>query len=538
MSAGSGKDSDLLLHNNSAGTHLMKILGIDLGTTNSCAAVWEGGTTTVIHTSLGSRMTKSVVRFPPTGDPIVGEHAFRTRLVDPQNTVTSIKRFIGRRYNEVFDIAQTVPFKVVMGANNLAMISARGVEYSPQYISAMILRSLQASAEEYLGQKVEKAVITVPAYFNDSQREATKEAARIAGLEVMRIINEPTAAAMAYRVIKKDLETVAVFDLGGGTFDVSILIVEEGVLEVVAVSGDNFLGGDDFDNAIVRWIVEEFQRDRGIDLTPYAFAIQQVREAAIKAKCDLSTLLRTSIDIPFLSLESETIEGVSLMLTRQKFEELCDELFERLIPPCESALKQLSESWKKQPIDKVVLVGGATRMPKISQVVKSVFGVEPNKSINPDEAVALGAAVQGGILAGEKTDIVLLDMTSKSLGIESEGGVVTVVLEANSTIPTRKSGIFTTSLDDQTSVEIHILEGDGQSVFDNRSLGRFVLDRIPPAPRGIPQIEVVFDVDANSILNVSAKDMGTGREQRLTVTAITGLPDNDRSKRISGVREI
>jgi molecular chaperone DnaK len=517
---------------------MTKILGIDLGTTNSCAAVMEGGRPVIIPTTLGSRVTKSVVQFPPTGDPIVGEHAFRTRLVDPQNTITSIKRFIGRRYNEVFDIAQTVPFKVIMGTNNLAMIEANGIEYSPQYISAMILRSLQSSAEEYLGQKVDKAVITVPAYFSDSQREATREAAEIAGLRVMRIINEPTAAAMVYGVNKKNDETIAVFDLGGGTFDISILEVGEGMAEAKAVSGDNFLGGDDFDNAIAEWIVEEFARERGIDLGLYPFANQIIREAAVKAKCDLSTLSQTSIDIPFIPLENKSVEGFSVVLTRQKFEEICDELFQRLIGPCETALKEALGWSRTQKVDKTILVGGATRMTKISEIARQVFGVEPSKSVNPDEAVALGAAVQGGILSGDKTDFLLLDLTPNALGIESTGGVVWRVIAANTTIPTRKSEIFSTSVDNQTSVEIHVLEGEGASVVDNRSLGRFVLDGIAPAPRGTPQIEVTFDIDANGIINVLAKDMATGKEEKLTLKAATGLSDYDRSQRLSSVREI
>ena len=512
-----------------------KIIGIDLGTTNSCAAVIEGGTPIVIPTRLGSRMTKSVVRFPPTGDPIVGEHAFRTNLVDPQNTITSIKRFIGRRYNEVFDIAQTVPFKVIIGTNNLAMIEARNREYSPQYISAMILRSLRSSAEDYLRQAVDKAVITVPAYFNDRQREATREAGAIAGLEVMRIIDEPTAAAMVYGLDKKKDETIAVFDLGGGTFDIAILEVGEGVVEVKAVSGDNFLGGDDFDNAIVQWVVEEFERDRNIDLRLHPFAIQLVREAVVQAKCDLSTLLQTSVQVPFVPLENKNIDGFSIVLTRQKFEEICDELFERLIPPCEIALRAGGYAGNK--MDEVILVGGATRMAKISEVVKRVFGAQPSKFLNPDEAVALGAAVQGGVLAGDKTDILLLDVTANSLGVETAGGVMTKLIEANTTLPTRKSEIFSTSMDNQTSVEINILQGEGASVLDNRSLGRFHLDGIPRALRGVPQIEVTIDIYGN-IIDVSAKDMATGKEQKLRVKAATGLSDYDRSQRISDVREI
>jgi molecular chaperone DnaK len=511
---------------------MSKIIGIDLGTSNSCAAVMEGGSLTMIRTTLGSRITKSVVRFPVTGEPIVGEHAYRTRLIDPQNTITGIKRFIGRRYNEVFDIARTVPFKVVIGKNNLAMVEAHNNVYSPQVISAMILRSLKSSAENYLGQAVNKAVITIPAYFNDSQREATKEAGQMAGLEVVRIINEPTAAAMVYGLHKKRDEIVAVFDLGGGTFDISILEVGEGVVEVRAVSGDNFLGGDDFSNKIVEWMVEEFILDQGLDLSLDPFALQLVREAAEKAKCDLSTLPQTSIEILLLPL-GKNINNLNLVLTRQKFNEICAELFERLFQPCELALKHA----ESRPT-KVILVGGATRMAKISEVVKTIFGVEPSKSINPDEAVALGAAIQAGVLSGEKTDILLLDLTANSLGVETECGEMMVMLKGNTTIPTIKSAIFSTCLDNQTSVEIHVLEGEGVSVLDNRSLGRFILDGITPAPAGVPQIEVTFDIDPNSILNVSAKDMATGREQKLTVKAVTGLSEDDRAQRVFEVREV
>jgi molecular chaperone DnaK len=419
------------------------------------------------------------------------------------------------------------------------MIEAHGNEYSPQIISAMILKSLKSSAEDYLGESINKAVITIPAYFSDSQREATREAGQMAGLEVMRIINEPTAAAMAYGVDKKKDETVAVFDLGGGTFDISILEIGEGVVEVKAVSGDNFLGGDDFDNKIVEWIVEELALDRGLDLTRDPFAIQLVREAAVKAKCELSTLPLTSIEIPFLPFEDKSIDGLSLVLTRQKFEEICDELFERLVLPCQIAAKE-ADYWKRDFIkpDKVILVGGATRMARISEIVRKVFGVEPSKSINPDEAVALGAAVQAGVLSGEKTDILLLDMMPNSLGVESEGGVMTELIRGNTTIPTRKSEIFSTSFNNQTSVEIHVLEGEGVSVLDNRSLGHFILEGIEPAPCGVPRIEVVFDIDANGILDVSAKDLASGREQKLTVKAATGLSEYDRAQRVSDVREV
>lgn len=515
---------------------MSKIIGIDLGTTNSCAAVLEGGSPTLIHTTLGSRTTKSVVRFLPGEEPIVGEHAYHTRLLDPQNTITGIKRFIGRRYNEVFDIARAVPFKVVIGNNNLAMIEAHGNEYSPQLISAMILKSLKSSAEDYLGEAVDRAVITIPAYFSDSQREATMEAGQMAGLEVMRIINEPTAAAMAYGLDKKKEETIAVFDLGGGTFDISILEVGEGVIEVKAVSGDNFLGGDDFDNKIIEWVVEEFARERGLDLSRDPFATQLVREAAVSAKCDLSAVPQTSIEIPFIPFEGKNIDGLSLTLTRQKFDELCDELFERMTLPCEAALKNAGVGRGK--LDKVILVGGATRMPRVSEVVRNAFGVEPSKSINPDEAVALGAAVQAGVLAGEKTDILLLDVVAKSLGVESEGGAMEVIIPENTTIPTRKSTLFSTSLDNQSSVEIHVLEGESLMSADNRSLGHFTLVGIPPAPRGMPQIEVTFDVDGNGVLTVLAKDTGTGREQKLLVRTSTGLSEHDRAHRVQSVREV
>lgn len=514
-----------------------KIIGIDLGTTNSCAAVIEGDRPTVIHTALGSRTTKSVVRLLADGEPVVGEHAYRTRLLDPLNTITGIKRFIGRRYNEVFDIARTVPFKVVIGKNNLAMIEAHGYEYSPQLISAMILKSLKSAAEDYLGEPVDRAVITIPAYFNDSQREATREAGDMAGLTVMRIINEPTAAAMVYALDKKRDETIAVFDLGGGTFDISILEVGEGVIEVKSVSGDNFLGGDDFDDKITDWVVEEFELDRGIDLSADPFAMQLVREAVVKAKFELSTLPQTSIEIPFIPFAGKTIGGPRLELTRSKFDEICDELFDRLIHPCEQAVNDAS-FFRRIDIDKVILVGGATRMPRISGLVKEIFGKEPSKSVNPDEAVALGAAVQGGVLSGYKTDVLLLDVTPLSLGVETADGKSTRLIERNTTIPTRKAEIFSTSLDNQDSVEINVIQGERPLAVDNRSLGSIILEGIAEAPAGEPMIEVVMDIDGNGILNVSAKNMATGREQKLTVKAATGLSDHDRTRRVTEIREI
>jgi molecular chaperone DnaK len=514
---------------------MSKILGIDLGTTNSCAAVMEAGVPIMLTTTLGSRITKSAVRFLPSGESIVGEHAYRTRLVDPQNTITSIKRFIGRRYNEVFDMAINAPFNVVIGKNNLALIEAYGHEYTPQMISAMILRSLKTAAEQYLGQEVTKAVITVPAYFSDHQREATREAGQIAGLEVMRIINEPTAAAFAYGLGKERDETVAVFDLGGGTFDISILELGEGVAEVKSIAGDNFLGGDDFDTKIADWLVEEITIEHGIDIASDVVALQFLKEAAVKAKIELSSVTQTSIDIPFLPIQGGTIEGINLPLTRQRFEDICEELFERLIEPCESALLG---GWGPHKVDKVIVVGGATRMPKISEVIRSVFGMEPSRSMNPDEAVAIGAAIQGGILSGEKTGYLLLDITPQSFGIETDDGKMTIVIEEHTTIPTRKSQICSTSIDNQTSVEIHVLEGSKPMAIDNRSLGRFSLDNISPAPAGLPQIEVIFSFDANCILIVFAKNLETGNEQQLTIRASTGLSDHDRDQRLRQVREI
>ena len=513
-----------------------RAVGIDLGTTNSVIAVYEGTQPTVIANAEGARTTPSVVAFTDSGERLVGQLARRQAVLNAQGTVSSAKRFIGRRFHEVTTEADQVSYEVAAGPDGAVRLTVRGKQYAPEEISAQVLRKLADDAAKHLGEKVTDAVITVPAYFNDAQRQATKAAGRIAGLNVLRIINEPTAASLAYGLDKKKDETIAVFDLGGGTFDISILEVGEGVVEVKAISGDNFLGGDDFDNTIAKWIVEEFALDRGLDLSRDPFAIQLVKEAAVKAKCDLSTLPQISVEIPFLPFEGKNIEGLNLVFTRQKFNEICDELFERLLPPCEVAMK--NAGLRPGQVNKAILVGGATRMTRISDVVRTAFGVEPSKSINPDEAVALGAAIQAGILSGEKTGLLLLDVTAHSLGVEAEGGVMMEMIRGNTTIPTRKSEIFSTSLSNQTSVEIHILEGEGVSVADNRSLGRFILEGIAPAPCGVPQIEVTLDIDANGILNVSAKDMATGREQKLTVKATTGLSEYDRAQRISDVREV
>jgi molecular chaperone DnaK len=514
---------------------MTRIIGIDLGTTNSCVAVVQNRAPILISNALGERLTKSVVRILENGEAVVGERAYQYRLLDPLNTITGIKRFIGRRFNEIVDIARTVPFKVVPGDNNLAMIECYGELYTPQIISAMILKSLKDSAEAYLGETVDKAVITIPAYFNDYQREATKEAGFMAGLEVKRLINEPTAAAFAYGSdARKDL-TVAVFDLGGGTFDVSILEVGEGVTEVKAISGDGFLGGDDFDEFIVKWMLEETFIEHGVDLSNDPIVMQRLREAATTAKCDLSMLPQTSIEIPFVDTGEARIKNLRLELTRTKFEEICDELFERLLNPCERALRDAG--FGSQPkLDKVILVGGATRMPKAQLLAQRAFGVEPSKSINPDEAVALGAGLQGGIMSGKRLDVLLLDVISTSLGIETYDGLNWKVIERNTTIPTRKAEIFSTAMDNQSSVEINVLEGDSARAFENRSLGRIVLDEIPPAPSGEPQIEVSFDIDGSSLLYVTAKDLGTGRENKLTVKVFTGLSEFELAKKIPEVR--
>jgi molecular chaperone DnaK len=507
---------------------MSKIIGIDLGTTNSVVAVMEGGEPTVITNSEGGRTTPSVVAFTKDGSRLVGQVAKRQAVTNPENTVYSIKRFMGRRYNEVTEEIKQVPYKVQGAGSGDVRIAAGGKEWSPPEISAIILQKMKQSAEDYLGQKVDKAVITVPAYFNDSQRQATKDAGRIAGLEVMRIVNEPTAAALAYGLDKKKDETIAVFDFGGGTFDVSILEVGEGVVEVKSTNGDTHLGGDDIDERLIEWIIEEFKKDQGIDLSNDKMALQRLKEAAEKAKIELSSTMETEVNLPFVTADQSGPKHLAMKLTRARFEQLVDPILTRLRNPVEQALKDAGLDAKK--IDEVVLVGGSTRIPKVQEIVKEMFGKEPNKSVNPDEVVAIGAAVQAGVLSGEKTDILLLDVTPLSLGIETLGGVFTKLIERNTTIPTRKSEIFSTASDNQTSVEVHVLQGERPMAGDNRTLGKFHLVGIPPAPRGMPQVEVTFDLDANGIVNVSAKDMGTGREQKITITASSGLSKEEIDK--------
>ena len=500
------------------------VIGIDLGTTNSLVAVMEKGKPTIIPNLLGNYITPSVVRILENGNYIVGENAAKALITDPKNTIAGIKRFIGRRYNEVMDILPTVPFDVVLGRNNFAMVRCHGVDYSPLVISAMILQYLKASAEAYLGGEVSQAVITVPAYFSDSQRHATKDAGKIAGLEVIRIVNEPTAASMAYGLDTKHDEIIIVFDLGGGTFDIDILHIGDGVFEVLVHKGDGFLGGDDFDNIIIDWILEEIKLEYGVNLSHNVLALQRIREVAKQAKCELSDVSQTEINIPYLIKKDEEFINLELILTRTKFEEICEELFESLIPPFEWALvdARLSSS----DIDKVVLVGGATRMKKVSEIIQRVFKTQPSSSVNPDEAVALGAGIQAGKLNGRVKDILLLDTTSHSLGIETEGGVFTKIIQRNTTISTKKSEVFSTLLDGQTSVEIHVMEGEREFAIDNRTLCRFILDRIPAAPRGVPQIEVTFDIDQNSMLDVTAKDKGTGREQTVSII-LSSISNNE-----------
>ncbi len=504
---------------------MSKIIGIDLGTTNSVVAVMEGGEPVVITNPEGGRLTPSVVAFAKTGERLVGQVAKRQAVTNPENTVFSIKRFMGRKFDEVNEEMKMVPYEVVRASNADARIEALGKEYSPPEISAMILQKLKQAAEEYLGQPISKAVITVPAYFNDAQRQATKDAGLIAGLEVMRIVNEPTAAALAYGLDKKKDETIAVYDFGGGTFDISILEVGEGVVEVKSTNGDTHLGGDNLDQRIIDWIITEFKNTEGIDLGKDRMALQRLKESAEKAKMELSTVMETDINLPFITADASGPKHLQMKLSRAKFEQLVDDLLQRTVGPTKQALTDAGLDPSK--IDEVVLVGGSTRIPKVQQIVKELFNREPHKGVNPDEVVAIGAAVQAGVLAGEVKDLLLLDVTPLSLGIETMGGVMTVLIPRNTTIPTRKSEIFSTASDNQTSVEVHVLQGERSLARDNRTLGKFHLVGLPPAPRGVPQIEVTFDIDANGIANVSAKDLGTGKEQKITITSSSGLAKDE-----------
>jgi molecular chaperone DnaK len=512
-----------------------KVIGIDLGTTNSCVAVMEGGEPKVIPNREGGRTTPSVVAFAKTGERLAGLVAKRQAITNPENTVFSIKRFMGRRFEEVPEEAKIVPYKVVKGPNGNVKIAIRDKEYAPPEISAMVLQELKKAAEDYLGEKVTQAVITVPAYFNDSQRQATKDAGKIAGLEVLRIINEPTAASLAYGMEKKKDEKIAVYDLGGGTFDISILEIGEGVFEVRSTSGDTHLGGDDFDQKVIDYVAEEFKKREGIDIRKDRMALQRLKEACEKAKCELSTTLETTINLPFITADANGPKHLDVTVTRSKLEQLTAPLVERTVGPCKQALSDAGLT--PDQIDEVILVGGSTRMPLVQETVKKIFGKEAHKGVNPDEVVAVGAAIQAGVLAGEVKEVVLLDVTPLSLGIETLGAVMTRIIDRNTTIPTKKSQIFSTAADNQTSVTIHVLQGEREMAVDNRTLGRFDLVGIPPAPRGIPQIEVTFDIDANGIVHVTAKDMATGKEQKIVVQASSGISDAEIDKMVKDAEE-
>ncbi len=512
-----------------------KIIGIDLGTTNSCVAVMEGGKANVITNAEGARTTPSVVGFTKSGERLVGQVAKRQAVTNPNNTVFSAKRFIGRKFSEVTEEIKNYPFKVVDGDSGEVKIEVDGHKYAPAEISAMIVKKMKQTAEDYLGEEITEAVITVPAYFNDSQRQATKDAGKIAGLNVRRIINEPTAASLAYGLDKKKDGRIAVFDLGGGTFDISILEIGEGVFEVMSTNGDTHLGGDDFDKRIIDWMTDEFKRDEGIDLSKDPMAMQRLKEAAEKAKIELSSTMETDINLPFVTADQNGPKHLNMKLSRAKYEQMVADLVQRSIEPCKAALQDAGIS--TGDIDEVVMVGGMTRMPKVIEEVKKFFGREPHKGVNPDEVVAIGAAIQGGVLGGDVKDVLLLDVTPLSLGIETLGGVFTRLIERNTTIPTKKSEIFSTAQDNQTQVEVHVLQGEREMAVDNKTIGRFILDGIPPAPRGMPQIEVTFDIDANGILNVSAKDKATGKEQKIRIEASSGLTEQEIEKMVSDARQ-
>ncbi|MGE4487952.1 MAG: molecular chaperone DnaK [Kiritimatiellales bacterium] len=508
-----------------------KVLGIDLGTTNSCMAIMEGGEPTVIPNAEGGRTTPSVVAFTKDGERLVGQAAKRQAVTNPKNTIFSVKRFMGRSYAEVAHEIELVPYEVVKASNGDAHIKVNDKTYAPPEISAMILQKLKADAEAYLGEKITQAVITVPAYFNDRQRQATKDAGKIAGLEVLRIVNEPTAASLAYGLDKKHDEKIAIYDLGGGTFDISVLDIGDGVFEVAATNGDGHLGGDDFDQKIINWLVEEFKKEQGVDLSKDAMALQRLKEAAEKAKCELSSSNSTDINLPFITADASGPKHLNVTLSRAKLEQLVDDLIARAETPVKACLRDSKLSTGQ--IDEVILVGGSTRMPRVQNSVKDLFGgKEPHKGVNPDEVVAVGASIQGGIMKGEVKDVLLLDVTPLTLGIETLGGVRTPLIERNTTIPTKKSEIFSTAADSQPAVDIHVLQGERKMAKDNKTIGHFQLDGIPPAPRGVPQIEVTFDIDANGILNVKAKDLGTGKEQHITITASSGLSDDEIQKMV------